>query len=120
MKAVRLVVAVFLLWTLPLVAENTYTADQAKSHIGERATVCGMVASAHFSARSKGSPTFLNLDKPYPNQIFTILIWGSDRPKFGNPERDYSRKNICVAGTIQEYRGTAEIIARSPSQIAVK
>jgi hypothetical protein len=25
--------------------------------------------------------TFINLDKPYP--IFTIVIWGSERPKFG-------------------------------------
>jgi hypothetical protein len=120
MKALRLVAAVILLCTLPVLAENTYTADQAKSHVGEKATVCGMVASAHFAASSKGQPTFLNLDKPYPNQIFTILIWGSDRAKFGNPERDYARKNICITGTIQEFRGSAEIIARSPDQITVK
>lgn len=56
----------------------------------------------------------------YPNQVFTILIWGSDRGKFGNPERDYSRKNICVTGAIQEYRGAAEIVARNPSQITVR
>ena len=120
MKPLRLFTVFALLWTLPLLAENTYTADQAKSHVGERATVCGVVASAHFSASGKGQPTFLNLDKPYPNQIFTVLIWSSDRSKFGTPERDYARKNICVTGTIQEFRGTAEIIARSPAQIAVK
>ncbi len=115
-----LISSVLFLSGVHLAAENIYTPDQAKSHIGERATVCGMVASAHFAARSKGQPTFINLDKPYPNQIFTILIWGSDRAKFGNPERDYSMKEMCVTGTIQEFRGTAEIVARSPSQIAVK
>ncbi len=103
-----------------LVAQSTFTSDQAKSHIGEKATVCGLVASAHYAASSKGQPTFLNLDKPYPNQIFTVLIWGSDRPKFGTPERDYLRRKVCVTGMIEQFRGTAEIIARSPSQIAVK
>jgi micrococcal nuclease len=85
MKPMRLVAAVALLWAVPLVAENTYTADQAKNHIGERATVCGVVASVYLSASGKEQPTFINLDKPYPNQVFTILIWGSDRAKFGNP-----------------------------------
>jgi len=44
---------------------------EAAKHIGEKATVCGVVASARYASRSKGQPTFLNLDKPYPNQIFT-------------------------------------------------
>jgi hypothetical protein len=120
-RAVFLLISfVFFLSSLQLLAQSTYTADQAKSHIGERATVCGLVASAHYAASSKGQPTFLNLNKPYPNQIFTVLIWGSDRAKFGAPERDFTKKNICVTGTIEQFRGAAEIIARSPSQIAVK
>jgi hypothetical protein len=65
------------------------TAADAKNHIGQKTTVCGNVVSTHYAARTKGSPTFLNLDEPYPRQIFTILIWGSDRPKFGDPEAKY-------------------------------
>ena len=119
MKLLRFFFAVTLLCTLPLLAENTYTADQAKNHVGERATVCGVVASAHF-ASSKGQPTFLNLDNPYPDLIFTVLIWGNDRAKFGTPERDYMGKNIFVTGTIQRYRNSPEIVARDLSQIAVR
>lgn len=62
------------------------TAAQAKDHIGERATVCGVVASANYAQRSKNTPTFLNLDKPYPEHVFTVVIWGADRAKFGTPE----------------------------------
>ena len=120
MRLLRMLATLTLLHTMPLLAQNTYTPEQAKSHIGERGTVCGVVASAHFSASSKGQPTFLNLGKPYPSQIFTVLIWGSDRPKFGAPERDYNKKNICASGAIEEFRGTPEIIARNPSQILVK
>ncbi len=74
------------------------TAAEAKDHIGERATVCGKVASTHFAGRSKGQPTFLNLDEPYPKQIFTIVIWGSDRAKFGDPESKYKEQTVCVTG----------------------
>src|SRR5207244_13494320 len=77
------------------------TATQAKDHVGETATVCGMVASATFAARSKGAPTFLNLDKPYPNHIFTVVIWGRDRPKFHQPEVLYLDKRLCVTGNIK-------------------
>src|SRR5579884_1444023 len=73
----------------PVVAETSLSAGEAKNHIGENATVCGQVASTHFAASSRGRPTFLNLNEPYPNQIFTIVIWGSDRPKFGDPEVRY-------------------------------
>ena len=29
--------------------------------------------------RQQGQPTFLNLDDPYPKEVFTISIWGSER-----------------------------------------
>jgi DNA/RNA endonuclease YhcR with UshA esterase domain len=110
--------AVFL-WPLIAGAE-TITASEAKNHIGETATVCGKVASTKYAASSRGRPTFLNLDRPYPDQIFTVLIWGSDRPKFGQPEETYRGKDICVTGKIKEYRGVPEIIAYEPEQIALQ
>jgi hypothetical protein len=78
------------------------------------------LASGKFASSNRGQPTFLNLDAPYPDQIFTILIWGSERSKFGTPERDYAGKSLCVTGLIQDYRGTPEIVVRSPAQISEK
>lgn len=98
-------------------AQTKLKASEAKNHVGETATVCGMVASTHYAASSNKQPTFLNLDGAYPNQIFTIVIWGSDRGKFGAPETLYNHKNVCVTGQISEYRGVPEIIATEPSQI---
>src|SRR5713226_4555303 len=86
-------------------AQTSLSATDAKNHIGEKATVCGEVASTRYSARSRGNPTFINLDKPYPNEIFTVVIWGSNRSKFGRPEVDYSEKRICVTGKISLFRG---------------
>jgi hypothetical protein len=99
---------------------NKLTARQAKDHVGERATVCGKVASTHYAASSKGEPTFLNLDEPYPHEIFTILIWGADRSKFGEPEKKYKGASVCVSGPIASYRGVPEILATEPSQISIQ
>ena len=96
------------------------TSAEAKNHVGERATVCGKVVSTHYAARTKGNPTFLNLDEPYPKQVFTILIWGSDRPKFGDPENTYANKKVCVSGTVKDYRGVPEVVAEQPSQIEIQ
>jgi hypothetical protein len=60
-------------------ADGTLTTAEARNHVGETATVCGHVASAHYAERSKGQPTFINLDKPYPNSPFTVLIWAKKR-----------------------------------------
>lgn len=111
---------VLVLMSVLLADAGTLTPAQAGGHIGERATVCGLVVSSHFAARSRGNPTFLNLERPYPNQVFTVLIWGSDRGKFGAPEVEFQSRRICVTGVIQGYRGVPEIVATQPEQITVQ
>src|SRR6266705_2885072 len=96
------------------------TAAEAKDHIGEQATVCGKVTSTRYAATTRGKPTFLNLDKPYPSQVFTVLIWGENRPKFGAPEEQYRGKQICVKGTLTEYRKAHEIVVSDPQSIEVQ
>lgn len=95
------------------------TARQAADHIGEIATVCGTVASTRYSVKTKGQPTFLNLDQAYPNQVFTILIWGSDRPKFGTPETTLVGKRVCATGRIEGYKGKPEIVVGDPKQLTL-
>lgn len=98
-------------------AEQIISPADAVKYVGNQATVCGMVASARYADRAKGQPTFLNLDKPYPNPIFTVLIWGDDRAKFNEPEVRYRDKRICTTGTITSYKGTPEMVLKEPSQI---
>ncbi len=90
---------------------------QAKNHLGENATICGLVVSTKYLESKRRSPTFLDLDHPFPHQPFTIVIWGDDRQKFGTPEVEYKDKRVCVTGTITEFRGTPEIVAKDPTQI---
>jgi DNA/RNA endonuclease YhcR with UshA esterase domain len=120
-KTRAVAIAVFVVLMVGRVhAQTSISATQAKNHVGERATVCGEVASTHYAVSSRGNPTFINLDKPYPNEMFTVLIWGSDRSKFGEPEETYKSKHICVTGKISAYKGTPEIVAYEPAQIKVQ
>jgi hypothetical protein len=123
MRPYRTALLLILCFALPCIAQAQtahLTAAEAKNHVGETATVCGRVASIHFAEKAKGLPTFMNLDMPYPQQIFTIVIWGTDRLKFGNPERTYRNKNVCVSGKIISHRGIPEIIVNTPGQIQIQ
>jgi hypothetical protein len=85
------ILALIVALSSPVAAQKKLTASEAKDHVGETATVCGTVVSARYAASTKSQPTFLNLDKPYPNQVFTVLIWGQNRSKFGTPPPDGHR-----------------------------
>lgn len=102
-------------------ASDSLTAREATDHIGERATVCGTVASARYAYSSRGRPTFLNLDKPYPDHVFTIVIWGGDRGRFDSPpEKTFRSLAICATGLIEAYRGVPQMEVNRPSQIRVE
>ena len=117
----RLQIIAFTLFALPLArAQKSLTAGEAKNHVGEPGTVCGKVVSTRYAESSRGRPTFLNFDQPYPNETFTIVIWGNDRSKFSDPETVYRGKHICVTGKISEYKGVPEIVANAPSQVKVQ
>lgn len=120
MRTLKIVgpIVLILVALAPAVAQSGHiTAAEAKNHVGEKATVCGKVVSARFAKESKGQPTFLNLDQPYPNHIFTIVVWGSDREKFGAIEVKYSVKEVCVTGKISNFQGKPEIAVDDPNQI---
>lgn len=103
------------------VAGDSIPASEAAQHLGEMKTVCGTVASTKYLSNANSRPTFLNLDKPYPEQVFTVVIWGDDRAHFKQePETAFSGKRLCVAGRIEAYKGKPQIIARDPAQIVVE
>jgi len=118
-RFVSLVGLLGLALTVPALAQKKLTASEAKEHFGETATVCGEVASTRYAHSTKGQPTFLNFDKPYPNQIFTIVIWGNNRSKFGEPENAYKGRRICVSGKITAYAGLPEIVVEDLKQIRI-
>ncbi len=89
------------------------TPRQAARKVGRTKTVCGKVASTKYARYSSGGPTFLNLGRAYPNEIFTIVIWREYRSLYPRaPHKMFRNKTVCVRGRISRYAGTPQIEAR--------
>ncbi|MCS6982133.1 MAG: DNA/RNA non-specific endonuclease [Flavobacteriales bacterium] len=93
------------------------TPDQARQRLHQTATVCGTVAGSAFVSRSGN--ILINLDKPYPENDFTLVISKKDIPSFPYDPvktlKDDTR--LCANGKITEYRGRMEIIVNHPHQL---
>lgn len=70
---------------------------------GETVTVCGTVVSS--KKTSKGT-VFLNLDKQFPDQVFTVTIWNDDRIHFSyDPSLAFDNQKVCFTGKVANFDG---------------
>jgi DNA/RNA endonuclease YhcR with UshA esterase domain len=100
---------------------KTLSGEDALQHLQETNTVCGAVASAKYVESSREKSTYLDLDRPYPNQTCAVVITASVRPKFKDPpETTFMGKNICVTGFITASHGKPQVIITDPSQITIE
>jgi DNA/RNA endonuclease YhcR with UshA esterase domain len=93
-------------------------AKNAKLHAGETLAVCGIVASGVYNRRSQTKNTYLNFDKPYPDNTFTAVIKRKNRKYFDYKPEALEGQFICVYGMVVLYRGNPEINVVMPEQIA--
>ncbi|MEL6673019.1 MAG: DNA/RNA non-specific endonuclease [Bacteroidota bacterium] len=84
---------------------NTLTAKTLASFKEpSEVNICGTVVSTKLT--SKGH-IFLNLDKKFPNQIFTVAIWKDSRKHFSyEPQVALAGKCLCATGKVRLSRGT--------------
>ncbi len=89
-------------------------ACQALSFIGKETWVKGRVVST----KKTSKVIFLNLEKPYPDQCFTVVIFSSAWKNFDfSPERYYLGKKIRVRGIVKLYKDKPEIVLYNPQDI---
>ena len=98
---------------------NTFNSSQAKYYMGrnESIKVCGTVVSTKLSAKGN---IFINLDKKFPNQVFSISIFKDFVPNFNyKPEIFLAGKTICVTGKITNYNGVPGVSIENENAIEV-
>ena len=106
LRTLRIASLIFSVAAISATAQ-TIPAHDALKHLGERGTVCGTVAGKHVATHSQGMPTFIDFDKPFPNQAFTVVVWARDKAAV---ETVPASGHLCVTGQIEQYRGGAEIV----------
>ena len=117
----KLIFLIFTFLFLSVSGQETIKPEEAANYVNKNVTVCGKVASAYYASELEEKPTFLNLDKPYPDQIFTIFILPDVRSQFENkPEVFYLNKEVCVTGKITLYNSKPQIVLEKKGDLKLK
>lgn len=118
MKKIILINVFALLFAFTASAQKVISASDAAKHINEKVTICEKVFSTKLITPS--NMTFLDLGGFHPNQMLTVVIKGEDRSKFKDaPDEYFKGRNVCVTGTVIDYKGKPEIVVSDPSQIKI-
>lgn len=82
---------------------------------GKEYTVCGNVVSSRYS---KKGHLWLNLDKQFPNHIFSIFIRKNDLVNFsGDVEAIVKNKNVCFESKIEDYSNVPTMNIENEKQV---
>jgi len=90
------------------------TAYEAKNHIDSQAVVVGKVVEVYTTDKL----VRLNLGKPFPQQIFTAVIFADKTNQFSELDK-LKGKTIEVSGKIILYREKPQIILNSTNQLRI-
>ena len=89
-----------------ILPKGHYNSVMAKHHIDLKrdVAICGTVVSARYS---RSGNLWMNFDKIFPNQVFSIMIREKDLIHFPfEPKEFLMGKTICAEGRISELNGT--------------
>jgi len=92
-------------------------ANEAAAHLGQYATVEGVVAKVF---TSKSGNTFLNIGAKYPNQTFTGWIPNASPVNKSPVLSDIEGKRVKITGRVEVYKGKPEIRINAASQLEVE
>jgi hypothetical protein len=92
-----------------------YTTAEAKDHVGEVASVVGVVQQV--STSSKGTQ-FLNFDGTYPDAPFSAVVLPADNAAVGDLS-NLEGKKVSVTGKITTYHDKPEILIKSKDAVSV-
>jgi endonuclease G len=101
----------------PSLPGGHFNTVQAKQYMGkgEEVTVCGTVVSTKLSRKGN---VFLNLDKKFPNQIFTVTIWKDNLVNFTYaPDQELMGEQVCVTGKVTNFSGTPSMSLEKEEQL---
>lgn len=112
-KIVVIASAVLFSITLSHATEPKIEAYKAPFHVGKTVMACGILAETkHFPNRH-----YLNLDKKYPKQSLTVLVWNKDyrwfEQRFGEID-SYVGRRFCARGKIEEYKNNLQMKVTNP------
>ena len=83
-------------------SQDTITADQARNFIGKEVILKGRISSVRLASEGK-STNLINIDRGYPNQIFTVVVSNQYIEERKLDLESSKGKFIVVKGTVSTY-----------------
>ncbi len=115
-----------------LMAQETQVevpATDAWRNLGKTANICGQIVDSSYATSVPNAPTYLYLERPRPEQVFTVVIPAPKRDLFGDePEKSFRGKSVCVTGKIEpdgldgavDRKHRARVLVEEEDQIVVR
>lgn len=101
--------------------QERISADKAKDYIDKVATVEGKVVSFKLAPEGK-SINYINIDKKFPENIFTIVVTNDWLPKLNIKIEDLLDIIILVKGKVSVYKNDPKQIPQifNPESLEIK
>lgn len=115
------VILFFLSFSINCFSQDTITTAKTNEYMDKEVCVLGKVVS--FKLASEGKFTnYINIDKPYPESVFTVVITNNYLEKLNLKIEDLKDKYIYVKGTITTYKNDPKQIPQiyNPLRIELK
>ncbi|MEO6405631.1 MAG: DNA/RNA non-specific endonuclease [Ferruginibacter sp.] len=103
-----------------LMPRNYFNSIIAKNYVNknDEIHVCGTVVGARIS---KAGNVLINLDKQFPNQVFTVFVKKEDIVNFNfNLIEVMKGKTICVKGKVLNTNGTPTMYVSSQTELIIQ
>lgn len=117
----NLITAFLLIISINCFSQDTITTAQAKDYMDKMVCVKGKVVSFKLASERKFT-NYINIDKPYPEGVFSVVITNSQLEKLNLKIEDLNDKDVYIKGTISTYKNDPKQIPQifNPIRIEVK
>ncbi len=115
------IIALLFMFSIPCFSQDTITTAKAKEYMDKEVCVVGKVISFKLAAEGKNT-NYINIDKPFPESVFTVVISNFYLEKLNIKIEDLKDKTIYIKGKISTYKNDPKQIPQiyNPTSIEVK
>jgi hypothetical protein len=115
----NIITILFLALAINSFSQDTITAEKAKNFMDKTVVVVGKVISYRLAPEGKYL-NYINIDKAYPDNIFSIVITNDYLEKLNIKIEDLKNKVIYIKGKIATYKNDPKQIPQIYNPISIQ
>ena len=108
---------IFVMLLSTLSFSQSVSLDNIAAYEGKRVTIFEKVVSTYQSKGEKKT-TYLNFGKPYPDALFSVVIFEASLKNFSYSPADYLKgKRVRITGVVKMYKGKPQFVITEEKDI---